>query len=454
MNLATPLLALAAGAGPWSPAAAPLEPCPAAGPPRIVFPSSSPSHATGAGAIVWDASPSCAGGAGARVASIGAGETPGAPAIPRTSAGRPIAPHGPLAVAAAPHGQIAIAGAFAGGSPPAPGEARASAARALLVQGHAGGPFSQLWSDAGAAIPLALATGYLGDVAAFDGSVVRVERYFSNVLAPRASAVTSTGAGATASSTTATTLALDYRSDALALWVAAGTLYARYLPARGAPRTPQSLARVGAHVRISALLSDAGRATVAWADDRAGRTSVYLNRSVAGVRFAAPPRLLERVRDPDGLPSPPGSPSLVRLSTEGALLAWAGAANGRWAIRTAMVGASGAGDATTTAAPGGDALLAALAPGPNGEALALWSEPQPDADGRPDTHSEAIVSARITALASGRTRVDAPEQVAPPGPNGDATVALDPSDDRAVAAWRGAGGAVRYAVRGALSGAS
>ncbi len=430
MNLAPSLLALAAGAAPWSPAAAPLEPCPAAGPPRVVFPSDSPRHATGAGAIVWDASSSCAGGEGARVASIGAGETPGAPAIPRTSAGRPVAPHGPLAVTAAPHGQIAIAGG------------------ATIIDGHASGPFVQLWSGSGSAGPISLATGYLGDVAAFDGSTVRVERYYSNVLSQRATV--------TAPRVSQTTIALDYRSDALALWVASGTLYARYLPARGAPRAPQTLARVGAHARISALLSDAGRATVAWADDRAGRTSVYVDRSAAGVRFAAPPRLLEHVRDPDGLPSPPGSPSLVRLSTEGAMIAWAGAASGRWAVRTAMVGASGAGDATTTtatAASGGDALLAALAPGPNGEALALWSEPQPGADGRPDTGSEALFSARVSALASGRTRVDAPEQVAPPGPNGDATVALDPSDDRAVAAWRGAGGEVRYAIRTALWGA-
>ncbi len=446
MNL-TSLLAIAAGAAPWSPAAAPLAPCPAVGPPKVVFPSDTPSHATGPGAIVWDAAPGCPGREGARLAAIGAGDAPGTSTMPREAVGQPITLRGPLKVATAPHGQIAIAGASPAGQQ-----------HGLLIQGRAGGAFSSLSSFEGSPAPLALTTAYLGDVGvAFTpatgrgvsagGPGVGVERYYSNVLSSRLSA----GAGA-AHATSRLALALDYRTDAMTVWAQRGVLYAHDLPASGANSPTQRLAHVGAHVRISALLSDANRATVAWAEDNAGETSVYVDRSAAGVRFGAP-RLLERFRDPDGLSSPPGSPTLVRLSTESVMLAWAGAAHGRWAVRTAAVNATGVGNASTIATPGVDALLAAFAPGPDGEALALWTEPQQTGGGAPDMSRQAILSARGLDVSAGRTRFGAPEQVAPPGPNNDATVALDPSDDAAVAAWRGEGGRVRYAIRGALSAA-
>ena len=444
MNLRS-LLAVAVGATPWSPAAGPLEACPASGPPRVVFPSNTPRHATGPGAIVWDASRSCPGGEGARVAAIGAGDAPGIPGIPRTPTGRPLAPRGALAVGAAPHGQIAIAGA----APWSRGQAR----QTLLVQGRAGGPFSSLLNIEGPPSPLALTTAYLGDVGlayppiANGGPGVTVERYYSNVLSSRLA----TGAGA-AHATSTLALALDYRTDALTVWTQAGALYAHDLPASGASDPTQRLARVRGRVRISALLSDDNRATVAWAEDRDGETSVYLDRSAAGVRFGAP-RLLERFRNPDSLTSPPGSPTLVRLSTESVMLAWAGATNGRWAVRAAAVNAGGVGNANTISAPGADALLAALAPGPDGEALVLWTEPQQPPGGPPDMSRQAIFSARGVNVSAARTRFGAPEQVAPPGPNSDATVAIDPASDRAIAAWRGAGGQVRYAVRGALSAA-
>jgi hypothetical protein len=42
--------------------------------------------------------------------------------------------------------------------------------------------------------------------------------------------------------------------------------------------------------------------------------------------------------------------------------------------------------------------------------------------------------------------------VAPPGPNSDATVAVDPDSDRAVVAWRTGVGAVDYSLH-AIGGA-
>jgi hypothetical protein len=446
--LASLLAVAAVGGSPWSAPAALPGACSTGGPPHVVFPSNAPDHRTGPGAIVWDSSPTCPGGEGARVDAIGADDRPAAPTIPLMAAGHTIAPRGALVVSPGPHGQIVIAGASPG-----------RRAHALVVQGRAGGPFSSLLGEALPAAPLAFANGYLGDVAlasppsatggagASEGPEVHVERYFSNALSRR---------GTVSAATTMTppprtvALALDYRSDALVLWTQGGALYARDLPASGASAFSQLLARVGPHVRISALLSDNNRATVAWAEDHAGRTSVYLDRSATGVRFGAP-RLLERFRDPDGLASPPGSPSLVRLSTESVVLAWAGAAGGHWVVRAAVVDASGVGDASTIAAPGSDALLTALAPGPDAEALALWTEPQPASAGAPNTDEQALFSALATVVAAGRMRFDLPEQVAPPEAIDSATAALDPDDDRAVAVWRGAGGQLRYAVRDAFS---
>ncbi|HYB24043.1 MAG TPA: hypothetical protein VED41_09620, partial [Solirubrobacteraceae bacterium] len=58
------LASSAQSASMWSAPAA-LSRCPAEAPARVVFPSDSPSHGTGPGAIVWSAAAGCPGGAGA-----------------------------------------------------------------------------------------------------------------------------------------------------------------------------------------------------------------------------------------------------------------------------------------------------------------------------------------------------------------------------------------------------
>jgi hypothetical protein len=205
----------------------------------------------------------------------------------------------------------------------------------------------------------------------------------------------------------ALTLALDYRSDALAVWAQGGEIYAHDLPASGDVHTIERLAPVGPYPRISALLSDDNRAIVAWADERGGETSVYIDRSATGVRFGAP-MLLERFRDPDGLSSPAGSPRLVRLSSESVMMAWAGSADGHWVVHTAAVDLDGVGAVSIFAARG------------------------------IDTYPR-------------RTLFGKPEEVAPPAPNADATVAFDPDSDRALAVWRGEGAIVEYAIRDPIS---
>jgi hypothetical protein len=424
------------GARYWS-APATLSACPASGAPRVVFPSDSPSQRTGSGAVVWEASAACPGGEGARVAVIGGRGTPGAGIVPRTRAGRRLVLGGPLAVGGAPAGQVVIAGA----SPERP-------AQGMLIEGAAAGPFGTLSAVEFSDAPVALATAYLGDVALASAPAsgrgagalrVRVQRHYTRGFGPGVTA--SAGGGA---SIHALTLALDYRSDVLAVWAQGGSIYARELPASGAPQPIQRLAPAGSDTQIAALLSDDDRAIVAWSEQRGAQTSVYLDRSRTGVRFGAP-LLLERCEDPDGLSAPAGSPSLVRLSSESVTMAWAGAAQGRWVVQTAAIDRVGAPSVATIAAPGGDALLEDLAPGPDGDALVLWSEPQQTPAGAPELDDRAIFAAR--GIDAGRPVFGQPEEVAPPGPNSDATVALDPDSDRALAVWRGADGAIEYAIR-------
>jgi hypothetical protein len=438
---------------PWS-APAVLSPCPAGAAAQVVFPSDSPSHGTGAGAIVWSASSHCPGGEGARVAALSGEDEPLAQATPHTAAGRPIAPLGALLASGAPHGQILIAGS-APGSPGA----------GLLIQGAAGGPFAALQPAAGAAAPMALATGYLGDVALAAppagvastrsgegashepaGLNVHVERFFAHAFVRNVA-----GHSVDAAPVQALTLAMDFRSEVLAVWVQGGTIYARLLPNKGAARPIQRLASVGSHVQISAVLSDDERAIVAWSEQRGEQTAVYLDRSAPGVHFGAP-QLLERVRDPDGSSAPAASPSLVRLSSESVMLAWAGAAAGHWVVRGAPVDLGGIGDVNTIAAPPGtDALLARLAAGPVGDALVLWTEPLPTAAGPPDMARQAIFAARGFGPYLAHTSFGPPEQLAPPAPVSDPTVAFDPDSDRAVAVWRGEAAAVEYSIRAAAT---
>jgi hypothetical protein len=437
--LACPLLAAAPARAAFSPPAT-LGACPAAGPPHAAFPRDKPTHATGRGAVVWAAAAhGCPGGSGTLVAAIGANDEPEAPAYARTPSGAKLALRPPLALAPAPHGELAIAGSA---SAPTRGDG-------VLVQGNAAGPFAPLGTIAGVLSPNALFTAYLGDVAAASptgggsgrgGARIEIERYFAHTLSP--SRIVPASAGAVQ----ALTVSLDFRTDAIAAWRQSGSLYAHSLPASGRAQPTQRLASAGAAPRIAALISDDNRAIVAWADERAGMTSVYLDYSAPDVRFGKP-QLLERFANPAGLPYPAGSPRLTRLSSESVMLAWSGAEDGHWAVRAAAIDLNGLRKVGTISTPGADALLDDLQAGPDGEAIALWSEPQPTAGGALDTHDQAIVAARGIDARPGITIFGGPEQVAPPGPNSDATLAFDPASDRALALWLGAGGAVDYAVR-------
>lgn len=430
--------------GPWSQPAT-LSACSSSGEPSILFPSDTPRHATGPGAIVWASAPRCPGGAGPRVSTIASGgDAPGAPNIPRTPAGRALsALTGPAAAAAAPHGRILLAGASTAGG-------------LLLSEGLAHGPFTAPRPTGGPADPagqLALSTAYLGDVALAspsgsgrDGGAgaieLRIHRHYMSSFLPPVPVTPSRAVEGL-------TLAMDYRSDALAVWERAGAIYARDLPDSG--RSARSVARIAAAApgaRIAAILSDDDRAILAWSETRAGITRVYADLSSPNVRFGTP-RLLERFADPGGLAPPDGSPRLVRLVSESVMLAWTGAASGHWVVRTAAVDLHGVRSIDTISTPGRNALLADLTPGPNGEAYALWSEPQSTPSGL-DLEDQALFAARGIDAYPGRTIFTAPQQISAPGARGstgEATVAVDPDSDRAIASWRTSAGAIYYSLR-------
>ena len=456
----------------WS-APAILSGCSGTGAPHVVFPSDSPTQGTGPGAIVWSTSSPCPSGAGVLVAAISPeDDVPGQPALPRTAAGQTIALRGSVAATPGPYGRIVIAGASAG-------EGAAPADELLLTEGQAGGPFAAPTALGGPASTFAFTTAYLGDVAFAslidapsgsanqssdssgahlqagpagsgdgrdgDGSDVqlRVQRHHAYRFAAPALLG---AAGAGSASVQALTVALDYRSDALAAWSEHGSLYARELPASGVEQPVQRLGpSPPSGGRIAAVISDDDRAIVAWSYRHDGRTSVYVARSQTGVRFTGP-QLLEDFPDPPDLPGYVVSPRIVRLSSESVMLAWTGAVAGHWAIRVAAIDLNGVHPPNTISPPGRDALLADLAPGPDDEALALWTEPLQSTAGL-DLGSQAIFAARGFDAYPEQVKFAADEEVAPPGPNSEATVAFDPSSDRAVAAWRTGAGQLAYAIR-------
>jgi hypothetical protein len=422
----------------WS-APATLGACAALGAPRAAFPRDEPKHATGRGAVVWAATRDCPDGAGTLVAPLGAGDVPQSPRYARAADGMRLQLRPPLALAPAPHGEIAIAGS----------SSTPSARDGELVQGGAGGPFTPLGALAGDATDGSLFSAYLGDIAAVSptggpalrgGVRVDVERYFAHALSPPR--IVPSRAGAVEDPT----VSLDYRTDAIVVWRQAGALLARELPGRGGARPTQRLANVGAHVAITALTSDDDRSIVAWADRQAGHTSIYLDVSGARDRFGAP-RMLERFADPASLPAPAGSPRLVRLSSESVMLAWTGALERHLVVRTAAIDLNGIGSPNTLSDARADALLDDIATGPDGDAFVLWSVPTRSTSGSLDTRGQALFAARGFDADSNKTAFGESEEVAASGANEDATIAVDPASDRALALWRTRAGAIEYAVR-------
>jgi hypothetical protein len=408
----------------------PLSGCAAAVGPRVAFPSESPTIPTGPGAIVWAQDPACAGGPAQptptppeiSLAALGPGERPaltGSAPLPGPSTGG-------LAAVGASEGRVAIAATLRGnGSSPA----------LALLQGRATQPLGAGTLLSGKGPLFSLAHAYLGDaaVASVQPGVaieVRVERYFrSGFEQPLRIAI-----GAARVSALAATM--DYRSDVLVAWQQNGAIYAHMLRASGRAEPTQRVGTSAPGPQLQALVSDNDHGMIAWSSGDGpapgARTSVRIAFSGAGVRFADS-RLVASFADPEGAGHAPGSLALARLSTENVMLAWTDAEAGHYVVRAVPAVFAGTHPAARLSDPARQSVLDSLAPGPAGEAVALWSS---SAGGSAfDPSRNELWAARTFVERHGRVGVGAPEIVAPAGPNAAPSLAVDPASDHPVAAW-------------------
>jgi hypothetical protein len=444
-------------------------------PPLIVFPDSAPQIRSGPGALLWSAPRECArrttsagrtggtaaarktGGAGAKDGSAGADRPAqmnaaaafGAPlragGLPGAGRALSAAAGGLARVAAATGttaGQVAVLGSD-------------GAAAAALVEGRAVGAFPAAQPLGGSAAPVAAFSGYLGDAVLATTAhtrrgwelVVRSQRHYSDSFAaPRLLTV-----GRRPPSALAVTM--DYRSETLLVWASDGEIYARELPTAHAAGPVQKLGAGGADPELQALLSDDGRAIVAWRSQLpAGVSGIDVSISSATLHFGAP-IVVERFRDPRGFAPARGSLRLTRMSSEAVMMAWPGLRAGRYVVRASPVSlrrgawapvtvsgspATPAGASTAVAArrrQATDAMLADLVPGPRAEVLALWTTAPRLPSGTPDPARRAIEAAWGHYGGHGEALFAPAETVAAPGPNGTPAAAFDPQSDTALAAW-------------------
>jgi hypothetical protein len=425
--------------------------------PLIVFPSSTPQSRSGPGALLWTAPRGCAASATSATTPVGAtlgGEDLPGPGGPLTAGFESGGLAGSTAAAGTAAGQIVLLG---------PAETGAG----VFTEGGAVGAFGPARSLGGPAAPVAASDSYLGDVVlaspvrARTGGwalAVRTQRHYGDALgAPRLVPV---GPGPPS----AVAAAMDYRADTLLVWTGQGEVYARVIPARGALEPVRRLGSAGAEPEVWALLSDDGHAIVAWRSQespalgprarpprarpsraRPPSTTIELSLLETGAGAASNPGVplrIEHFRDLPGLVPPAGSLRLIRLSSEAVMMAWTGVEAAHYVVRASPVslhrGAWAPVVISGAAGGGRDAVLADLVPGPDAEALALWSvSPRLPGGGRAGAEPQrrAILAARGHYAGHGEVAFEAPETVAPPGPNGPPAAALDPQSGQALAAW-------------------
>jgi hypothetical protein len=414
----------------WSPASTLAAGCAISGPPLLAFPSEAPNLPTGPGAIVWASEErGCGRGAAAprgrfalAIAAIGPGER----ASISTRRSLTGAFSGELAAVGGSFGRVTVAAGSRGDRPPG---------RSLSVlQGRAGGPLgSRVLTESGARFSLARA--YLGDVAlaAVRGAaiVVHVERHYERGFEP--ARVIPIGRGRV----TALLATMDFRSDVLVVWQQRGAVYADVLRASGSADAVQRIGPSRPDPQLQALISDDNRGMIAWSSADAARggeaaTRTFLDLSDAGVRFPAP-RLLASFADPDRVAGSPGSLELVRLSSENVLLAWTDAEAGHYVVRGAPAVLAARGSSTLLSSAGAQAVLAGLAPGSAGEAIALWTGAP--GGGGPSAPRTQLWAERTFVVPHDRLAHLPARMLATPGPIAPPSIAVDPANDRALAAW-------------------
>ena len=417
-----------------------LARCAVAGGPEVVFPSEAATRPIGDGAISWFSDPapcgSRSGHRGVSVAVLGSADRAILTGV--QSFGDQSGPA--LAAIGATRGRIALA---------AGGGSGGTAVR--LLQGYASDPSAWPPVLVGPSTQFALVRAYLGDVAIASAApgpsiAVLLERFFQSRFGrPRSIAI---GAGAV----TALTAAMDYRSDVLVAWQQDRSIYACMLWISGRTGPCQRVGPSAARPQIDAVVSDNEHGMIAWSSTDVTSTSTpttrtYLSLSAAGVRFRAP-RTLASFADPERLGRHPGSIALERLSTENVILAWTVLEGGHYLIRTAPAVFAGSRPSRILSERRSQAVLDGLATGPAGEAVALWRTAPRLPGGALNMHRAEVWAARASIASRAGIALSDTQMIAAAGQNVAPAIAVDPANDRAVAAWLvlGAGGRIEYAV--------
>jgi hypothetical protein len=243
----------------------------------------------------------------------------------------------------------------------------------------------------------------------------------------------------------------------LLAWQQNGAIYAHMIRQSGATDRTQRVGPSGPDPQLTSVVSDNDHGMIAWSTTSAAAggaptTRVYESLSAVGVRFGRP-TVLTRFADPERVGSRRGSLKLQRLSTENVMLAWTTVENGGYVVRAAPAVFAATRPTTLLSDPRSQAFLGDLAPGPASEAIALWSTAPRLADGTLDRRRTSLWAAR-TYIVRSHVVFGRPQLVARAAANAHPAVAVNPADDRAVAAWLAldpvrveyavAGGAARY----------
>lgn len=387
-------------------------------PPLVVFPGSATDVRSGPGALLWRC-----------------GQSPSTFLYPLSGEDRPLSGRqisalaGLSAATGTTKGQILIAGSAHGTSEE-------------LLEGTATGTFSSVGSRIGQPALMAATSASLGDAAVASvvhssaGPVIALQTQRHYLSRPAAPVLLTPSTGPVS----AMAVNLDFRSDAIVAWASGGVVYAREVTQTGRVGPLQKLGYVAADPQLQALISDDGHAMVVWEAQQRGpgtgsTTTIRLSISSAATRFGTS-HVVESFPDPQGVGPAPGSLRLIRLSTEGVVMAWTALSAGKFVVRSAPVSLAGGVFTTTIVSdPDQESMLSDLVGGPQGEALALWtSYSTPSKATSPDARQEILAAVGRRSGRSGMVFEPA-EPVAPPGPNGPATAAIDPGDGRALAAW-------------------
>jgi hypothetical protein len=344
----------------WAPPAT-LAGC-ARSAPALAFPSDAPARQTGPGAIAWLASAGCTEGGAPELelSPLGLGAKPGPTIALRLGGSVQTDAAAAPAVVGAPFGEVAVLA-------PGPGGAR------QLLLGRAGGELRRAVTLPGGG-QAALTRAYLGDVAAAVAARGRIRialvRWFRHEAGP------TVAFGIGPAPVTALALAMDYRSEVLVVWQQAGSSYARLVRNTGAVGPLQRVGPAAPRPALQAMLSDNGHGMVAWATAAgsgtgARETAVKIAFTDAHTRFDAL-RTVATFPDPAAFARRDGALALVRLADENVLLAWTAREGGHYRVLAGPAVFAGVRPPRTLSASGTDARLEALAPGADGEALAVW----------------------------------------------------------------------------------